>query len=178
MEETSSHVGWPSGHRPAACLQIPELWARMPTPPTRGRVEIQNQGRFRIKPSRSSKHQYQNTNEENPFPARKDSGHAQPLRATSRLPRERTSRRINLPLDPSSTGPGKYPSSQIVPKSRFANGANSSDSRGKIRAPKTALLTYGRPSTTAFPTRTGKPLSPNNVLRRYVFPACHPLGLS
>jgi len=28
-----------------------------------------------------------------------------------------------------------------------------------------------------FPTRTGKPISPNNVLRRWVFPACETLGL-
>jgi len=29
-----------------------------------------------------------------------------------------------------------------------------------------------------FATRTGKPIAPNNVLRRWVFPACEAVGAS
>ena len=35
----------------------------------------------------------------------------------------------------------------------------------------------GDPSSLVFATRSGKPISPNNILRRYVFPACEELGL-
>ena len=33
------------------------------------------------------------------------------------------------------------------------------------------------PSRLVFATRSGKPISPNNVLRRWIFPACAALGL-
>jgi integrase len=33
------------------------------------------------------------------------------------------------------------------------------------------------PERLVFPTRSGKPIAPNNVLRRWVFPACAALGL-
>ena len=34
-----------------------------------------------------------------------------------------------------------------------------------------------KPEALAFSTGSGKPISPNNVLRRHVFPACDALGL-
>ena len=33
------------------------------------------------------------------------------------------------------------------------------------------------PASLIFGTRSGKPISPNNILRRFVFPACESLGL-
>lgn len=41
----------------------------------------------------------------------------------------------------------------------------------KAQAKRTA------PENLIFSTRSGKPISPNNILRRFVFPACESLGL-
>ena len=52
-----------------------------------------------------------------------------------------------------------------------------SDAAVKLVADWRARLTRTEPDALVFSTWSGKPISPNNVVRRWIFPACETLGL-
>jgi len=68
-------------------------------------------------------------------------------------------------------------SSSSVPSSPIATMIAPEPVSASTRCATTRLLTPRHRTSMVFSTWSGKPISPNNVLRRWVFPACAELGL-